>query len=76
MQKKYVGYGKAAEHFDIKIASLYALVHERRIPHIRLGKRLVRFCLEDLEAWFNEHRVEAKETATPILRAAYKRGVR
>lgn len=75
MTTKYIGYSEAAEMLGIRVATLYSLVHERRIPHRRLGKRLVRFSIEDLEGWFNEHRVEV-QSADRIVRAPGKRGGR
>jgi len=75
MTTKYIGYREAAEMFGIRLATVYALVHERRIPHRRLGRRLVRFSVDDLEAWFNEHRVEV-QSADRVVRAPGKRGGR
>lgn len=75
MTTRYVGYREAAEMFGIRLATLYSLVHERRIPHRRLGKRLVRFSVDDLEAWFDEHRV-AVQTMSRVVRAPGKRGGR
>ena len=39
--------------------TLRGLVHNRRIPHIRIGPRLVVFDLDDLDAWMAEHRIAA-----------------
>jgi excisionase family DNA binding protein len=39
--------------------TLYALVHDGRIPHVRLGKRLVRFRKRDIDHWLKERTVPA-----------------
>ena len=53
----FLNYWQAAELLNIKIGTLYALVSRKRIPHVRLGGRLVRFSRDDLEAWVREHSV-------------------
>ena len=54
---KFMTYGQAAEFLEIKLGTLYALVHHRRIPHVRLGARLVRFQREELEEWIAQRSV-------------------
>ena len=54
----YLDYSQAAALLGIKVGTLYALVHHKRIPHIRLGKRFVRFDKDRLRAWMREHYVE------------------
>jgi len=48
---KLVGYKQAAEFPDVKVGTLYAWVHEHRVPHVRLSGRSVRFDLDELERW-------------------------
>ena len=50
-QAEVFGYEQAALITGIKKNTLYALVHARRIPHLRLGRRLVRFERGALIAW-------------------------
>jgi excisionase family DNA binding protein len=47
------GYDLAETVTGIKRSSLYAMVHHRQIPHIRVGRRCVRFRRRDLEAWLD-----------------------
>ena len=54
----YLNYSQAAALLGVPKGTLYALVHQNRVPHIRLGKRFVRFDEERLRAWMREHRVE------------------
>jgi excisionase family DNA binding protein len=51
-------YAQTSKAYNIKPGTLYALVAQCRIPHIRLGRRLVRFSRSALDAWFRQHVVE------------------
>lgn len=51
------GYELAEQMTGIGRSSLYAMVHHRRIPHLRLGRRLVRFRRAELEAWLDSQAV-------------------
>jgi len=53
---KLISYQKAAELLDLPIGTLYAWVHEKRIPHVRLGPRTVRFDQDELRAWVEARR--------------------
>jgi excisionase family DNA binding protein len=44
-------YEQAAELLGLKVATLYAMVSQRRVPHVRMGNRLVRFSRNELLAW-------------------------
>jgi excisionase family DNA binding protein len=53
-------YAQASSHLNLKINTLYGLVAQGRVPHVRLGRRLVRFYRRDLDAWLQEHAVPEK----------------
>ena len=55
-----ITYPQAAALLGVPVGTLYCWVHERRIPHIRLGARLVRFSRTTTLAWLNGHQVAAK----------------
>lgn len=57
-------YRQAAALIGLPVNSLYQLVHHRRIPHVRLGRRFVRFKRSDLAAWIDDRRVPATEPMT------------
>ncbi len=59
---EHVGYAGANEITGLPIGTLYSLVHQRRIPHVRLGRRLVRFSRRSLESWLNQHSVPLSAT--------------
>lgn len=52
-------YEVASRRLGVPLGTMYALVHAGRIPHVRLGKRLVRFRRADLERWLESNSVPA-----------------
>ena len=56
-------YEEAANVLNLKIGTLYALVAQGRVPHVRLGRRLVRFSRVELDAWVRQHRIEPASEA-------------
>jgi excisionase family DNA binding protein len=56
-----IGYRKVATKLGVPIGTVYSMVAHRRIPHVRLGKRLVRFREEDVDAYIAAKRVAAVE---------------
>jgi excisionase family DNA binding protein len=52
----YVG---AAAHLGLKVSTLRNLVSRKKVPHIRLGGRLVVFDTDELDAWLLDRRVPA-----------------
>lgn len=51
-----VTYPRAAARIGTTPGTLRALVSRGRIPHFRLGPRMVRFSLRDLDAWIESNR--------------------
>jgi len=45
------------------VGTVYALVHQHRIPHVRFGRRFVRFDPCDLDRWVADRKV-AEQSAT------------
>jgi excisionase family DNA binding protein len=58
-QSENLTYTEAAHFLGIPVGTVYSMVARRQLPHLRLGKRLVRFSRHDLEAWVAARRVEA-----------------
>ena len=46
-----------AEYIGISIYTINAWVSQKRIPHIKLGRRIL-FDMKDIEKWINEQKVE------------------
>jgi excisionase family DNA binding protein len=57
---QFGGYDFATAVTGISKNTLYALVFRKRIPHIRLNRRFVRFSRADLITWLDEHKVYPK----------------
>jgi excisionase family DNA binding protein len=54
MSSQMLTYIEAAEFTGIAVTTLYTMVCRKQIPHVRLGKRLVRFPRAELDAWMRE----------------------
>ena len=56
-------YAQAAHRIGCPVGTVYALVHQQRIPHVRFGRRFVRFDPCDLDRWVADRKV-AEQSAT------------
>ncbi len=56
---QHLTYEEAARFLNLKLETLYSMVSRREIPHIRLGRRFVRFSRADLLRWLDNRRVNA-----------------
>lgn len=54
-----LSYVEASRMLGVPVGTLYFWVSRRRIPHVRLGKRLVRFRRAEIDAWIAKHQVPA-----------------
>jgi len=52
-----VDYAGAQQVTGIGVNTLYSLVHHRKIPHLRITSRIVRFVRRELVQWMESHRV-------------------
>jgi excisionase family DNA binding protein len=50
-------YPQASNLLNLKMGTLYALVAQNRIPHVRLGRRLVRFSRAAIQSWIAQRAV-------------------
>lgn len=57
-------YSEVSKRYGLKVGTLYALVHNHRIPHVRLGARFVRFRSDAIEQWLSESAIPASPTET------------
>ena len=46
-----------AELLGVPVGTVHQLVHQRRIPHVRLGRRFIRFRRAEIETWLQQHAV-------------------
>ena len=57
MEKRWIGVKEIAEYLDVKAATIYAWVSEKRIPYHKFGK-LVKFDLREIDSLTARLRVE------------------
>lgn len=57
MEEQKLRYAEAAELLGIAVSTLQSMVCRKRVPHIRLGPRLVVFSRGELLKWLDERRV-------------------
>lgn len=62
MSTEFLSYKEAAYYLNLPIGTVYALVSQKRIPHVRLGNRLVRFSKEELRKWVASNSIGPKES--------------
>lgn len=62
-----ISYKAASKLTGINIGTLYSMVCNKRIPHIRLGKRHVVFNKDELIAWLLSQKVEIQ--AEPSIKS-------
>lgn len=54
--RKLTGVAEAAEYTGLSVHTVYAMVSQRRIPYVKVG-RLVKFDLGMLDAWIQKNTV-------------------
>jgi excisionase family DNA binding protein len=54
---------QAVELLGIPVGTMYALVSQKRIPHVRFGPRFVRFSTAELRVWIRAQVVPAFKEA-------------
>ncbi len=64
-----IGYTEAAALLGVAVGTLYAHVHHRRLPFLRLSRRCVRFSKKRLLEWLAAHAVE------PVGEGAVRHGM-
>lgn len=61
--KRRVRYKEASAYTGMPEGTLRCLVHNKAIPHIRIGPRLVLLDLDELDAWLADRAVAPKTGA-------------
>lgn len=52
---------EVAKVFSLGEPVIYQLIREKRIPHIRLGRRFIRFKCKDVKQWIESKKILPKE---------------
>jgi len=56
-QPRLLTYKQLEQRYGIKVTTAVSLVREERIPHVRFGRRFIRFDVEQIEQWIARHQV-------------------
>jgi excisionase family DNA binding protein len=62
MSELLLTYREVAEKYGFRLGTLYALVHQGRMPFTRLGPRFIRFRAADVESWLTKLAVQPRAT--------------
>ncbi len=54
---------QAGEHMGLTARQVLDLARQGRLPHIRYSPRIVRFDLDDIEAWCDDKKVQGERYA-------------
>ena len=54
---RLLNYNDVSERLGIELPTLYSMVSQNRIPHLRFSARMVRFDEEILAKWVADHQV-------------------
>ena len=60
----WMTYTDVCEQLKIKPGTLAWMVHKRKIPHHRVGPRMVRFSKDEIERWMRERAVGVEKQPT------------
>jgi excisionase family DNA binding protein len=60
-----LSYHTLSRLFGVPVGTLYSWVSKRQIPHIRFGRRYVRFDIAEIQRWISERRVPQTDCSRP-----------
>lgn len=63
MEDDLLTYAEVRKLTGFKLGTLYSMVKRREIPHVRLGRRLVRFRRAEIDRWLKGHAVPVAKEA-------------
>lgn len=66
MERKLVKIEELARYLDTPVATLYTWTHQRKIPHVKMGRSL-RFDLAEIDLWVNERKVAPGANRRPAF---------
>lgn len=52
---------QVAEKLGVSTYQVYDMVHNRKIPYVKLGRRMLRFDPVEIEIFIDKHRVKPKK---------------
>ena len=67
MEKEFLTIEELSDRLGVKKTTLYSWVASGLIPHLRLGRRLIRFNKEEIDQWLEGQRVVHKDHTYPKM---------
>lgn len=58
MEKRYLNPKELSEYLGLKPDTIYSWIWQRKIPYFKIGGRLVKFDLREIEEWLKEQHVK------------------
>ena len=58
---RLIGIEQVAAYLNLSVHTLYRMVSERRIPHVKLGRAL-KFDLKEVDTWISKHTVKPRRS--------------
>lgn len=55
---EFISYNEVSKLTSIPLGTLYSYVYKNKIPHYRIGKRLVRFSRREIIEWIQGSQVK------------------
>ncbi len=56
MEKRYLNIDETSEYLGTPVPTLYTWVSLRKIPHLKISRRCLKFDIKELEQWLDKKR--------------------
>ena len=60
---------EVAEYLNLSPKTIASMVYQKRIPHIKLSRRCLRFKKSDIDRWIAEKQVDHPISACPVKKS-------
>jgi len=57
IERRYLGIEELAQYIGITKGTAYIWIHQRKLPHFKVGK-LVKFDIREIDEWMKERKVD------------------
>ncbi|HET9893193.1 MAG TPA: excisionase family DNA-binding protein [Mycobacterium sp.] len=64
--QRFLSYREASRYLSIPIGTLRSMVSRKQVPHVRMGSKLVKFELADLDRWLDVRTRSAELVHGPV----------
>jgi len=63
LEKRLLDIDEASEYLGITKNTLYGMTSQRRIPFVKIGGKMLRFDVQDLDRWIEKKKIVPLEIA-------------